>query len=72
MTIDSKFAVVANESKLSWERNLRISRMVREIKVSGPLTDDQRALLLRGAEWCPVDNTLSTPVKIETSITQAQ
>ncbi len=66
VAIDSKLAVVANESKLSWERNLRISRMIREIKVEGPLTNEQRALLLRGAEWCPVDNTLTTSVKIDT------
>ncbi len=68
MTIDSKLAVASNESKLSWERNLRISRMIRDIKVAGPLTDEHRAMLLRGAEWCPVDNTLTKSVQIETTL----
>ncbi len=71
VTIDSKLAVAANESKLSWERKLRISRMIRGIRVTGPLTNEHRALLLRGAEWCPVDNTLTKSVEIETKLLDA-
>ncbi|MDR7435022.1 MAG: OsmC family protein [Armatimonadota bacterium] len=68
VAIDSKFSVVMDESKLSWERRLRISRMIREIRVRGPITEEQKALLLKGAEFCPVENTLTNPVKIETTI----
>ncbi len=68
VTIDSKMAVVANDSKLSWERRLRISRMTREIRVRGPLSAEQREMLLRGADYCPVDNTLTQSVEIETTV----
>ncbi|HET8678741.1 MAG TPA: hypothetical protein VFM39_01375 [bacterium] len=68
VTIDSKMAVMADASKLSWERRLRISRLIREIKVRGPLTDEQRDQLLRGADFCPVDNTLTQSVDIETTV----
>lgn len=56
------------ESKNSWERQLRISKMSRHIRVKGPLSAQQRDLLLKGADHCPVDNTLATPVEIETTI----
>lgn len=56
------------ESKSSWERQLRISKMIRQIRVRGPLSEAQRDVLLQGAEYCPVDNTLSTPVELETTI----
>jgi len=68
VTIDSKMAVVAQESKLSWERRLRIARMTREVRVRGPITEEQRALLLKGADYCPVDNTLTQSVELETTI----
>lgn len=68
MAIDSKMAVVAQESKLSWDRRLRIARMTREVRVRGPITEEQRALLLKGADYCPVDNTLTQSVELETTI----
>lgn len=68
VAIDSKMAVVADASKLSWERRLRISRLIREIRVRGSITDEQRAQLLQGADFCPVDNTLTQPVEIETTV----
>ncbi len=68
MTIDSKMAVVAQESKRSWDRRLRIARMTREVRVRGPITEEQRALLLKGADYCPVDNTLTQSVELETTI----
>jgi uncharacterized OsmC-like protein len=55
-------------SKNSWERQLRISKMIRQIRVKGPISEAQRELLLKGADYCPVDNTLTTPVEIETTI----
>ncbi len=69
VTVDSKMAVAAEASKLSWERRLRISKMIRHIRVSGPVTEEQRDLLLRGADYCPVDNTLTQPVELETTVT---
>lgn len=68
MAIDSKMAVVTESSKLSWERRLRVSRLIREIRVRGPLTEEQRVQLLRGADFCPVDNTLTQSVEIETAV----
>ena len=68
VAIDTRMAVSAAESHLSWERKLRISRMVRTIRVWGPMTEEQRDMLLQGAEYCPVENTLTTPVDIETTI----
>jgi len=68
VAIDSKMAVVAQESKLSWERRLRIARMTREVRVRGPITEEQRALLLKGADYCPVDNTLTQSVELETTV----
>jgi len=68
VAIDSKMAVVAQESKLSWDRRLRIARMTREVRVRGPITEEQRALLLKGADYCPVDNTLTQSVELETTI----
>ena len=61
-------AVMAEASKLSWERRLRISRLIREIRVRGPVTDEQRKQLLQGADFCPVDNTLTQSVEIETTV----
>ncbi len=66
--IESKRAARVMESKNSWERQLRISKMIRQIRVRGTLSQAQRDVLLKGAEYCPVDNTLSTPVEIETAI----
>lgn len=68
VTIDSKASVVMDGSRLSWERRLRISRMIREIRVRGPITEEQKELLLKGAEFCPVENTLTNPVRIETTV----
>lgn len=69
VAIDGTMAMMAAGSTLPWERRLRISRLQREIRVRGSLTEDQRALLLRAAEACPVDGTLRSSVQIETVIT---
>ncbi|HWP33964.1 MAG TPA: OsmC family protein [Thermodesulfobacteriota bacterium] len=63
----------ALEAKQPWERRLRIATFVRRIRVQGAgLTEEHRSLLLRGAEHCPVDITLRTPVAIETSLELAE
>jgi len=36
--------------------------------VKGPLSGEQRDLLLKGADDCPVDNTLTIPGEIESTI----
>lgn len=43
-------------------------RMQRSIQVFGPLTDDQRAALLRVAEACPVHKTLVGDIQIDTHL----
>lgn len=43
-----------------------IARIERRIKLSGPLTDDQRARLLEIADRCPVKQTLERGIKVET------
>jgi uncharacterized OsmC-like protein len=68
VAIDGKMAVAAQESMLSWERRLRIARMTREVRVRGPITEEQRVLLMRGADYCPVDNTLTQSVEIKTTV----
>lgn len=43
----------------------------REIRLTGALTDDQRAKLLEIADHCPVSRTLSTGVVIESALAEA-
>ena len=45
--------------------------MTRSIQVSGTLTDDERASLLRVAEACPVHKTLTTGSSIVTLMARA-
>ena len=42
-----------------------LDRIEREIILTGPLTDDQRARLLEIANKCPVHRTLTSEIKIE-------
>lgn len=44
----------------------RLDHVDREVELSGPLDDEQRARLLEIAERCPVHRTLSAGVVIET------
>jgi putative redox protein len=45
-----------------------LDRIDREISLSGPLVDEQRARLLEMAERCPVHRTLTSEVSIRTRL----
>jgi putative redox protein len=45
-----------------------LDRIEREILVSGPLDDQQRARLLEMAERCPVHRTLTSEISIRTRL----
>jgi len=46
-----------------------LDRIEREILVSGPLNEQQRARLLEMAERCPVHRTLTSEISIRTRLT---
>jgi putative redox protein len=46
----------------------RIDRFTREISLSGDLDTDQRALLLKIADRCPVHKTLENEITIESRL----
>jgi putative redox protein len=46
----------------------RIDRLDREIELTGPLSDAQRADLLRIADRCPVHRTLTAEIHIQTRL----
>jgi putative redox protein len=45
-----------------------LDRIEREISLSGPLADEQRARLLEMAERCPVHRTLTSEISIRTRL----
>ena len=45
-----------------------LDRIEREISLSGPLADEQRARLLEMADRCPVHRTLASEVNIRTRL----
>jgi putative redox protein len=45
------------------------SWIVRKIKLSGPLDEDQKARLIQIADLCPVHKMLSSGIKIQTNLT---
>lgn len=45
-----------------------LDRIEREISLSGPLVDEQRARLLEMAERCPVHRTLTSEISIRTRL----
>lgn len=45
-----------------------LDRIEREIHVTGPLADEQRAKLLEIANKCPVHRTLTSEIDIQTRI----
>jgi putative redox protein len=45
-----------------------LDRIEREISVSGPLDDQQRARLLEMADRCPVHRTLTSEINIRTRL----
>lgn len=56
------------KTKIIFERDLaaNVSNLVREIELSGELTDEQRKRLLFIADHCFIHKTLTNPVHIQT------
>lgn len=50
----------------------RLDRLDRDLQLTGPLDDEQRARLLEIADRCPVHRTLSGGVRIETELVPAE
>ncbi len=50
----------------------KIDRIEREIEIAGPLDEDQRARMLTIADKCPVHRTLHGPVKVHTTLRDAE
>lgn len=46
----------------------KIDQIELELELAGPLTDDQRARLLEIADKCPVHRTLSSEIKLRTTL----
>ncbi len=46
----------------------KIDRIEREIEITGPLDDDQRARMMKIADKCPVHRTLHGPVHVQTTL----
>ena len=49
------------------KQDVGIERIERRIELEGPLTDEQRKRLLAVAERCPVKQTLSKEIRVETA-----
>jgi putative redox protein len=56
----------AKDSKSCSESNNKIDKFVREIKLKGELTNEQKQRLLQIANRCPVHRTLENRIEIET------
>lgn len=67
VTLTSKANLPPGDDPLAIERTrrLRIAKIQREIRLLGPLSEDQREALMKEAACCPVHNTLSQAVRIE-------
>lgn len=52
------------EVTVSVEKTPELSKMTRDIRLVGPLDEEQRARLLKVAEACPVHKTLSGKIEI--------
>jgi putative redox protein len=49
-------------------REGKVDRIQRAIEIEGPLSDEQRARLLEIADRCPVHRTLTSEIKIATTL----
>lgn len=50
------------------QRELKLTEMRRHIQVTGDISEEQVAILLWGANHCPVSNTLEGALPIETQL----
>jgi len=58
----------AKDSESCSESNNKIDKFVREIKLEGELTEEQKQRLLQIANRCPVHRTLENKIEIETTL----
>ena len=56
------------EVTVTIDKTPELSRMTRDIRLAGPLDDEQKARLLKVAEACPVHKTLSGKIEISTKL----
>jgi putative redox protein len=56
--------IYATDCEVCMTKEGKISRIERYISLTGPLTDEQKAQLLKIAERCPVHQTLTSEVSI--------
>ncbi|MCE9623954.1 MAG: OsmC family protein [Deltaproteobacteria bacterium] len=61
----------AQDCKTCETKGGKIDRIEREIKLEGPLSEEQRQRLLQIADRCPVSLTLRSEVHIESRIVEA-
>ena len=62
--------VHAEDDRNCEDRPVRMDRITREIRLDGPLEEEQRARLLEIADRCPVHRTLEAGVKLETRLAE--
>ena len=60
--------VHAKDCEACADRYVRMDVIEREITLTGPLSNEQRARLTSLAERCPVHQTLSSEVQITTTV----
>lgn len=58
--------VHASDCETCETREGKVDRILREVEISGDLSDEQRARLLKIADRCPVHRTLTSEVAVET------
>jgi putative redox protein len=56
--------IYASDCEACMTKEGKISRIERYISLTGPLTEEQRAKLIKAAERCPVHQTLTSEVSI--------
>jgi putative redox protein len=63
--------VHADDEAQCEDQDVRLDRLDRTLRLSGPLSDEQRARLVGIADRCPVHRTLTAGVRISTTIEEA-
>jgi uncharacterized OsmC-like protein len=61
-------SIYAEDCKDCHTKKGNIEQLTREIELSGPLSEEQRQVLLDAARFCPVSQILTHEIKIETRL----
>ena len=64
--------VHADDEERCEEEDVRLDRLDRTLRLSGPLTGEQRAKLAEIADRCPLHRTLTAGVRVSTTIEEAR